>query len=203
MRSLFVLLLSLWTTQALAFFTTMETAEVVPEGTYRLGLEPQIVFTPSGFNLLGYFDAPVAEDRSIRVQLGVGETDFQTSFFYKWVPFPDYGNQPAIGFRSGALYARDGDNTYLGIQLQPIVSKKYDTDFGVFTPYASLPVGLITTKNKTTYPVQLAIGTEYDSNQLEKLFFAGEIGFDVKDASSYISASVILWIDDREGIQLK
>lgn len=191
-----------------AYFSTMETAEVPAPGTYQLGVEPQIAFNnigkgDTGINLISFFDAPMSDSSSLRVLLGTGVTDFQTGFFYKWIPIPDIDNQPAIGFKVGALYARVDDTTQLSARLHPIISKKYDSDFGLITPYVSLPIGISNVEKKSYTPMTLALGSEYKPQSMKFVWFMAEVGVDIKDAFNYISGAVIFSIDEDEGFRFE
>ncbi|MGE3759324.1 MAG: hypothetical protein AB7H97_16290 [Pseudobdellovibrionaceae bacterium] len=204
-----LLLGTLVSLESQAYFSNVETAEVPPPGTYYLSVEPQVVFntldqgSKTGLNLVGHFDAPVSDSSSMRVLLGTGTTDFQTGFFFKWVPIPDIDNQPAIGFKFGALYARADDTTQLSARIYPIVSKKYDSSYGLLTPYASLPMGLTNVEKKSYTPVTLALGSEWKPVDMKYVWFGAELGLDMKDAFSYISGVVIFSIDEDEGFRFE
>src|SRR3954464_13635757 len=92
---------------ASAFFTTLDTGDVVQPDHYRAMIAPQIIFNKfDGTNFLASFDTGIAEDQQVRAQIGFGEVDFQLGGRYKWVPFPDVEGQPAIGFIGGFTWAK-------------------------------------------------------------------------------------------------
>lgn len=205
-RAILNLLLFIFTLSAsvnsLAYMSTAESGELVPSGQMRLGFEPQFV-SGGGTNLSGYLDGYVNESSSFRLVLGSGDTDFQTGLYYKFIPFPDFDNQPAMGVRVGFVFGRDGDTSALTFVAQPLISKKFDTEIGRFTPYASLPFGSTAVKSESFNPIQLTLGSEYFTPEYEKVLFGGEVSFDIQDSFSYISFFVSFAMDDERGIQFK
>ncbi len=178
---------------AQAYFSTVESGEIIPAGKYKLGAETQ--FT-DGVNLIAHFGAQLTDESSFSALIGTGDTDFQTGAFYKWIPIPDFNDQPALGVKAGAIYARDGTTSFLSFRVHPLISKKFETPNGLFIPYASVPVGLTTGQGKTTFPVQLAVGTEYQHKEVPGWTFGGEFGINAKDANSYIAIFASTLIDE-------
>lgn len=183
-----------------AYMTTAESGELVPSGQLKMGLQPQFV-SQGGMNFSGFLDGYVNDSSSFRLVLGSGDMDFHTGLYYKFIPFPDYENQPAMGARVGFVFGRDGDTSSLSLIAQPIISKKIDTDIGRFTPYASIPFGSTAIKSTSYNPIQLTIGSEYFTPTYEKVLFGGEVSFDIQDSFSYISFFVSFSADDERGIQ--
>lgn len=183
---------------AQAFMTVQESNEITPAGKYKLGVEPQFRTTNgSGFNFGGFFDMPINDESSFRANVGTGETDFVAGTSFKWVPFPDYENQPAIGGKIGAFYWREASENYLTFRVEPLVSKKFATANGTFIPYAALPVMFNTGRdlNKTT--LQVAFGSEYQNAEADNMTFGLEAGLDAKDSFSYVSGYVTIYLDDQ------
>ncbi len=180
-----------------AYFSTMDTGDIAAPGRYRVTLEPQFILNRyDGMNMLGRFDTSVAEDQAIRTLVGFGEVDFQLGAFYKWVPFPDSGNQPAIGGSAGLLYARVADETEFSIRFHPLISKKIETEVGDLTPYAALPFGVTSRDDRTFVPVQLAVGSEWKTLNWENLRFMAELGLNVTKAFSYLSFGLVYEFDE-------
>lgn len=200
----FVLVLTSYSSPSFAYYSTIDTGEILDEGQYRTSLESQFITDPGdGINLVGRFDAPIDDETNWRVLLGFGETDFQLGGFVRWTPIPDLENQPAISLLGGVLYAREGGDGELSLRLHPIISKKFQLELGDLTPYASLPFGLRSYKDDTDIPLQLAIGTQFKPLSFEKISFAGEVGFDLSDAYTYFSLAAIVGFDQETGFQLK
>jgi len=197
------LILVLFSTKALAYYSTIDTGELLPSDTYRAIIETQFVTDPSnGVNFVGRFDGAIDDETGYRALLGFGETDFHFGGFVKWIPIPDLDNQPAIGVLAGVLYANDGSLDILSLRLHPLISKKFELEAGVLTPYASLPFGIQSIDGKTTLPLQLAVGSEYKPKQFEKLYFGGELGFDLAKSYTYFSLFAAMNIDE-EGIAFR
>lgn len=194
----------LLTTPAQAFFETAETGEISRVGTYKLGAMPQIRLSEgSGMNFTGFFDTPLREDQSLRILLGLGETDFYTGGSFKWIPIPDYLNQPALGFKIEALYGRKSSDSLVSFRFHPIVSKRFSTDHGVFTPYGSLPVGVSSYRSSTDSQINLVIGSEYTNLELHNIDFGAEIGMNALKSFSYISGYVTFLMDEKVGFKTK
>jgi hypothetical protein len=187
---------------AFAYFNTLDTGEVIQPGHYRAMIAPQVIFNKfSGATVSAAFDTGVDEDQSIRALVGFGEVDFQLGGLYKWVPFPDVADgQPAIGIIGGVVWAKIGDDNALSLRLHPIVSKKFESEVGDFTPYVSLPFGLTDYRDDTFAPIQLVGGTEWKTLHFENLTFMAELGLNLNKAFSYVSAAAV-WYFDEEGIR--
>ena len=201
--TLLILLLCTFSNPVFAYYETLETGEILEKNHYLVNLSSQaITDNDSGINFTAKMSAGLNEDSGFGAILGVGTTDFVTGGFYKWVPFPDYENQPAIGFTTGIMYARIDGLNELSIRFNPIVSKKYQTDLGPLTPYLSVPTGIRSFNGKTTLPIQFAAGSEYEPNRFEHIRFIGEIGFNISNAFTYVTVGVTFEMDETNGIQL-
>lgn len=149
-----------------AFLTIQETAEILPENYYRLGVAPQLIVSDGGgFNLGVFADAHIDNDLDGRISMGGGETDFWAQASVKWVPFPDVEKQPALGGRAALIFARDESNNYTGVQITPLVSKKADTRYGNMIPYAGLPITFMSGKHKSYTASQFTVGAEWFPEQ--------------------------------------
>lgn len=187
-----------------AYYTTNDTGDIIAEKQYRAGVETNIVFNDmKGLNLVGRFDLGFNESSNFRFLLGGGAVGFQTGVLYKWVPIPDYENQPAIGIMGGFVFARNEGVNFLSTRIHPLVSKKFVTENGEFTPFASLPFGFTISKGKTTTPLQLALGSEWLPNGLTKLSFMAEVGFNMYESFGYVSVSAMLRFDEEQGLKFE
>jgi hypothetical protein len=144
-----------------AFLTLSESAELISEGHYRLGVAPQLRLSDgNGFNAGFYADGFISDDMNWRGLIGGGTTDFFMQGSVKWVPVPDYDKQPALGGRLMVFYSRDLDLDFTGLQFTPIISKQVQSQYGLMTPYAGLPISVIGNSKKTVTALQLSVGTE-------------------------------------------
>jgi len=147
-----------------AFLELNETAELLPDDSrYRIGFFPQVYLENGGGTNFGSFlDMYVAQDINTRFTLGGGATDFWAGGTLKWVPYPDYGEQPALGFRGGVTYALDNSTSLYSFQVTPILSKIFDTKFGKLNPYLGAPVSWVYVNSSRSYTaVQFIVGAEW------------------------------------------
>ena len=178
-----------------SYLALNETAELLPDGLFKLGVAPQLKLSDgSGFNVGFYADANMTEDTNVRFTIGGGKIDFWTSASVKWVPFPDVGRQPAIGGRVGLIYARSESVNFYNVQISPIVSKLADTTYGKMIPYVGLPITFVSadkdlgTDGKNYVATQFAVGAEWFSNQ--DMHVGAEI--DLNLSKSFTSANVFI-----------
>ncbi|MEQ1877695.1 MAG: hypothetical protein ABL958_13710 [Bdellovibrionia bacterium] len=189
-----------------AYLSFLNTGQVVKTGNYRLGISPQFITVSDvgeGMNMSGRFDTGISDDADFRAVVGVGRVEFHVGGLYKWVPIPDTPDQPAIGVSLGAFYARQSSIGTFSVRGFPFVSKRFDTQAGMFDPFVSLPLGLSSTSSTTEFPVQFVLGTEWMPAGLEKISFWVEGGFNVSKAFSYLSLMVTLDWDDANGIEFR
>lgn len=194
MRSILLSVLALFVYEtSWSYFSLMDTAVPVSEGTYRLLGEGQILFdSPEGFNLNGRFATGLDEESEIQFEAGIGSIDYYLGAFWKWIPFPDTDEQPGLGLRAGVTFADVNDRSTYGFNVTPMISKKFDTDAGNFSPYSGLIMGLQKNVNDTNFSMQLAFGLEWSPNEwdfdkLKDFNFLLEYALDVDDAFDYFS----------------
>ncbi len=188
---------------AQAYYSVMDTGKIVPTGKYRIIAGPQFITTGEndGVNIAGRFDAGVSESTTIRATAGAGNSDlFYTGLFAKYVPFPDFENQPALGFIGGITYARENigseNEDVLTMRFSPIASKDFETDIGLVTPYAALPISIAFADGGTIYPVQAVGGAEFKPYSWENVSFIGELGIKINKAFTYVAFGVIFEFSD-------
>lgn len=184
--------------RAQAYYATMDTGKIIPTGKYRAILGPQFITSGEndGTNFSGRFDAGISDSSTLRGLVGVGSDEFfYTGLFVKYVPFPDTEDQPALGLIGGATFGREEvsleKEEVLTLRVSPLLSKDFETDIGLVTPYASLPISAAFVNGKTVYPVQLAGGAEFKPYTWENISFMAEAGLKVNKAFSYISLAVV------------
>lgn len=187
---------------AQALYSTLDTGDVLGENKMEVSAETQFITDrDTGINLIARFDRGYRDDSQIRGLIGIGTTDFHIGGYYKWVPIPDYDNQPAVGLIGGIIYARHQEMNELSLRFAPIVSKKIKTEqIGEVTPYVSLPIGLRSFNEETEFPVQFELGTRYKHPNLNKVKFNAELGFNVRKAFTYVSVGLIMDFDEDYGI---
>jgi hypothetical protein len=189
--------------QAQAYLVHGESADLVPADHYQAGAATDLLLTSkSGLDLFGFFDMPATDDSSIRFIGSTGETDFTLGGYWKWIPVPDYDSQPAMGVKVGAVLAREGTESIVSLRVHPMISKKYLTEAGTFTPYAALPIGVTSYKEKNIIPMNLVVGSDYHIPGFKKFWFTGEIGINVQDSEAYIYDAITFDIDEN-GIEFR
>ena len=186
------------------YYSTMDTGKLLKEGHYNLGAETQFITEgDDGVNLDAKLDGPIDDEWNWRGMVGFGTTDFYLGGFVKWVPIPDFENQPAVGALIGVLYANYSHISALNFRFHPFVSKSFIFDFGEITPYAALPLGFRTADGDTDFTVQVALGSQFKPDAFERISFLAEIGFDIDNAFPYFSIGATLEFDEENGIEFK
>lgn len=191
-----------------AFYTFQETGDLLAPDRYAVGTELQFrTSNGSGVNILGRVDGGFSDEWNYRGFIGLGDTDFQVGGHLKWVPFPDFEKQPAIGVTFGghiASYAVGdrGSKTEFALRTMPFISKSYEAEVGQFTPYASLPLGLRTYDEETDATVQLALGTRFIHPEMLGAHYFAEVGFNLDNVFAYISVGANFPLNDEYLIDL-
>lgn len=175
----------LLTQTSFAYLSVSETAELLKPSDYRAGFIPQLLLTNGGgSNVSAFFDMPIADEINSRFIVGSGETDFWMSASAKWVPYPDYEKQPAMGIRGSFIYARERSDTFYNFQITPIISKIVYTNWGKMNPYIGLPITFVTGSNSSTL-MQFAVGSEWIER---KDFQAGaELDFNLSNTTTALT----------------
>ena len=187
---------------ALAFLELNETAELLPDDSiYRVGFFPQLYLENGGGTNFGAFlDMYVDRDTNTRFTLGGGATDFWTSGSLKWVPYPDYGEQPALGFRGSVTYALDNNVSLYSAQATPILSKVFDTKFGKLNPYMGVPVSWIYVNSSRSFTaLQFIVGAEWIRDKDFQM--GGELEMNMQNTTSALSVYVNFPFDERTGFK--
>lgn len=197
MKSLVLMALLLGQSLAWGFMTVQESNEITPADKFKLGFEPQARLSDgSGFNFAGFFDIPVNEAMSARAHVGSGETDFFFGGSFKWVPVPDYGRQPSLGGKASLIHWRESNHSFFTTRIEPILSKKFETEHGIFIPYTALPIMFNSGNNYNKTSFQIVGGSEYLTEKADNMTFGAELGLNAKDSFSYISGYVTIYLED-------
>jgi len=193
---------------ASAYQTIGETAELLPPGFYKLGLQPQLVVSEGGgLNVGAYFDTYLMESVNGRIEIGGGKTDFWATGSVKWVPIPDVDRQPAIGLRGAVTTARDDDASFFNIQIAPIISKKADTRYGEMIPFVAIPITFVSaskdldSNGKGYTASQFAIGAEWFQDKT--INYGAEFDLNMSHTQSSISAFISFPFDGNTGFKKK
>jgi hypothetical protein len=201
LRGLFALVIGLMSYSTThAYLGIHESGELIPNKSYQLGFAPQLLTSKnSGINLNIFLDGTVNDSTSARVELSGGSIDFNAFASAKWIPFPDFDRQPAMGLRFGAGYARDESENILELQLAPLVSKKYDTEYGLAVPYFAIPFTFLNTKSENFVATGLTIGSEFHYNEWKNVTMGGEIALDLNKSWPYLSIFAKFPFDRAKG----
>lgn len=179
-----------------------ESGEVIPPSSYRLGGSLQSSTAGSGgLNVGGFLDAGWRDDLSSRFLFGVGSVDFHMGASLKYVPFPDFGNQPALGIRTAFWLTRIDDTSVTTLQIAPLVSKKINIEKGKLTTYVAVPINLVYFKNRSDTGTQFTFGAEYEHHELPNVFFAAEMAVDMNKSESGLSFFASIPFDNASGFK--
>ncbi len=199
--SLFMLLG--WTMSASAGYLTLgESGELVKPYQYRIGASPQFLTNESGgMNVQAFVDAGWTDELASRFSFGVGKVDFNLSGSLKYIPFPDVDQQPAMGIRLTGYFARMGSESVTTLQIAPMVSRKFESEYGLWIPYSALAFNVGTFKDKGGLGTNFIIGTELKHPDAERFVFATEVGFNLKDSFSWVAGFVSIPFDSQSGFK--
>ncbi len=186
------------------FYNHSTTGDILPKNHYRATLEGQSFFTEySGLNIIGQLSAPIDNESEFSGILGTGQALIMTGGFYKWVPFPDIDQQPAIGAKIGFIYARLLEDSVFSARFHPFISKSFETQIGFLNSYLSLPLGVTTIGDKGSVPINLTFGVDYKTYHFKNLTFMFEIGMDIQESFSYFSLGINLTFDESKGFVIE
>lgn len=186
--------------QAHAYLSVAESGELLAPGKYQVGLEPQFLTNKGGganFNV--FLDTSIDDSTSARITMGAGSVDFNAFASIKWIPIPDFDNQPAMGLRGGIGIARDAEENVLQAQIAPLFSKRFDTEYGLTVPYFAVPFTFMNTKEENYMAANLAIGGEFHYVDWQEVTLGGELGMDLNKSYSYISLFVTFPFESSKG----
>ena len=188
-----------WATQGF-----LDTGDILETGRHRA--QAGLVGATSGdtgMDFFARFATPIHRDAEIQAELGAGgSSDVFAGAYIKYVPFPDFGRQPAVGVRAGYGFTQYTGESASAFQVQPLVSKLWPSELGEFTPYFALPISITNRDDESFIPMQAVIGSAFKPNQLEKVNFKLEYGMNVIRSFNYIGFSAeVLFSNDRFAIE--
>ena len=142
----------------------VDSGKLIRPGKYEVALNTQFISEKDALNLnlMLHLDESFLSrrDMNTRYLLGFGHYGFFGGSFLKWIPFPDYEYQPAVGTSIGVDYNfYDKSTHYVSLHLRAILSKEFDTVVGRFIPYIAFP-GSIRIKNfsEVQFPFRVSVG---------------------------------------------
>jgi len=193
---------------AWAYYDVMDTGEVLGDGRYKVTAVSELLTSRGGLNAGGIFDMGFQEQYGLRALVGVGTTDYNFGALFKWMPVPDTDSQPAVGFNVGLLYAKIDNDNDLTLRFEPLVSKKFNLEHLVLTPYASLPISMrnrtsTTEDSSSAMGWQAVVGSQLKIEQWQNIQFMAEAGVDLgSNAYSHVSLGA-MWYFDNKGFEVK
>ncbi len=197
-----VLTLLMAAVPASAYYSVLDTGEILPSGLYKLTGNMQVLTENSKLNLGVRGDMGISDEFGLRVIGGFGEMDTFLGAMFKWMPIPDVDKQPAMGFGIGLIYGNDDDMTDVTIRFEPLISKTFEYQGTVFTPYGAVPLGLrmrdhdndSLDSDKAT--LQMVGGVQVQVEKWKSLQFIGEIGVDLTEAPGFLNFGVVYYFGD-------
>ena len=185
--------------QASAYLGLLTDGQILEPGVQGIGAESQFVFNKNdGINFAGHYETGLSDSLEFLADAGLGATDFFLGGNLKFVPYPDYEDQPAIGFVFGGTYANEEDDGYVTIQFKTFISKQYRFDYGDISPYAALSYGVtMTNEDDAEDPFHFIIGAKYKHFEWKDIFLYGELGTSLDEAFNYISFKLVFLFDSK------
>ena len=181
----------LLTEGAQAYLSILDSGEPVAKGRIHAGIAPQIFVGESqGGEGIFWLKTGLDEGRDLTLQAGFGEIDFWTQLATRWIPIPDYENQPAIGLRFDITLARDQNYSHGVLRLAPFFSKRFRSETGHIEPYVYLPFGLRIQEGSYTSLSQFIVGSQLALEDLRPVYFYAEIGANLRQAPAYFSIGI-------------
>lgn len=182
-----------------AYVEIGESNDILNEGHYRFGSLLQMRLSDGGgTNLTAFADGRINEEMGWRGFLGGGDLDFYAGGSLKWVPIPDYQNQPSLGGKVEANFGRKKDNSLFSVRVVPMASKKTDWVGHQWSPFVGLPIGVSSSAGKSDFFANLAAGSEVKFEGLDDVQFVGELGIGLTNSFSYLSIGVTYLLDANQ-----
>jgi hypothetical protein len=169
--------------------TFMQTGDIPQEGHHFLSGHLQFAANGiNGVNLTGRGESRLTADSSVFASVGIGTgVNFHAGGGYKWVPYPDFAKQPAVGSTFSVWYGTINGVSDVSLRISPFVSKKFDLEFGSTNAYISIPFGITSHQNETVNPINLVLGGQFDTLKVKDVQFIGEIGINLHHAFNYFT----------------
>ena len=148
----------------MAIVPFVDNGTLLRPGRNNISVHTQIISREEDLDFNGFLQLDEGflrrRDFNVRYFIGFGESGFLTGYFFKWIPFPDYKHQPAIGASTGISYNWvNVDTHYVSLHLRPLISKEFPTVIGTFISYLAFPASIrINNFSKVEFPLRISIG---------------------------------------------
>ena len=151
---------------SVALVPFIDSGQLLRPGKFEVAFHTQMVSRTEemDFNVFFQLDEGFFNQQNINTRyfIGIGESGALMGSFLKWVLFPDYKYQPALGASVGLsyqLFKFDIKSHYFNFYLRPFLSKEIGTIVGKFIPYIAFP-GSIRIKNfsQVEFPLRITLG---------------------------------------------
>jgi len=178
------------------YLTVLESGEPLTKSEMHIGFAPQFMSGDrTGSNGVLNLRTGLAEGQDFSAQLGGGDIHFWTTLSTRWIPIPDYDDQPAIGLRFDVTIAKIGSENSGAIRVAPFTSKRFRSDVGHIEPYIYLPIGLSILGGTYDNLSSLVVGSQLMIEDLQPVFFYGETAFNMKNSVSYFTIGIFATFD--------
>lgn len=158
----------------------IRSADSLPTNTYELVLTPGYTFRPNGAYMSAEIRYQPNEDFGVGFGFGAGEAGFNFGMNGSWFIVPDMENQPGVSILAGAYFNRVTEINYFNVKVAPIVSKRFEVEFGRLTPYGGLHISpsFRLGQPENTVAVKATLGSNWEVHAFNglKVFTEGNLG---------------------------
>jgi hypothetical protein len=171
-----------------AYLSLLTTGDMLQPQQFQIMTYLENAFNKyDGVNVNARGSLGFTEDLQGDFEIGLGEFDVMLGGYVKWVPIPDVEGQPAIGIRTGISYINWDHYSQTSIVGMPFLSKGVPTDYGKFTPYTGLPLGINSNSDDTNFFARLALGSEWTHPDQPQLHGIAELAFGLSKSFSSLN----------------
>jgi len=168
-------------------------------GKNALGVEPEVNLsndTGIAVNLRYQRGLSTLSNLHLVTGVGGGERQFRLGGAYTFDFFPDVDQQPGIGVAVQGMYYRySGSRGQFEPTVIPYLHKEFhNTNGGSIEPFVAIPMGLEFKTGGSDWIATLVLGAKFKSSN-PKIAYIGELGANLTNAESYVSAGAVFSID--------
>lgn len=191
-----------------AYMAFMQTGDIPEPGHYQISSHLQFAASEiDGITLAGRGESRLTEATTLFTSVGFGAIKFMAGFGLKWVPYPDFEQQPALGATFSVWYGYNewqitvppSETSEVSLRVTPFASKKYQVEFGELNAYVALPFGATDRERGSRYPIHLVAGFAAHNPEHKQIAFTGEIGLNLHDAFNYFTVGAAYDFDPEKG----
>ncbi len=206
MKKIFLLILVsvfFQTPKAKAYYTFLTTGDLPQQKEYKVTSFVQLITDgPVGTTVNAQLESYFRDDISLLFAVGAGAHQV-ISASAKWVPIPDLDKQASLGVLLGVHIgkfkttntenneSKSKSQQDFSIFTKAFLSKEFSVESGTMKSFASLHLGVQKLEDKTQFPMLIGVGTELNLQIQPKFKFIGELGFNLNQAFTYISAGAV------------